>query len=170
MRLSAATVDSPIGEVSFARSEHGVCALGFSEGWAKLRSGLERRFGGVDFDHDSGGDVAAALRAYFAGEINALEGLATDLGGTDFQRKVWAGLLKIGAGSTLSYSEFAGRLGCAGSQRAVGNANGRNPVSLIVPCHRVIAAGGGLGGYGFGLERKAWLLEHEGAQLSARRK
>ncbi len=83
------------------------------------------------------------------------------LNGTEFQRRVWGELREIPLGETISYGELARRLGTPGASRAVGLANGRNPVSIVVPCHRVIGADGRLTGYGGGLERKAWLLRHE---------
>ena len=83
------------------------------------------------------------------------------MAGTPFQRKVWQGLCAIPYGETMSYAELARRIGHPGASRAVGSANGRNPISIVVPCHRVIAADGTLGGYGGGLDRKEWLLQHE---------
>jgi methylated-DNA-[protein]-cysteine S-methyltransferase len=84
-------------------------------------------------------------------------------GGTPFQRAVWTGLTTIAPGQTLSYGALAARLGCPSAVRAVGTANGSNPISVVVPCHRVIGADGTLTGYGGGLTRKRWLLNHEGA-------
>ena len=105
------------------------------------------------------------LRAYFAGELREFD-VPLALDGTEFQRKVWAALRKIPYGKTISYAELARRVGQPGAARAVGSANGRNPVGLIVPCHRVIAADGTLGGYGGGLDRKRWLLDHEAEVLA----
>jgi len=107
-------------------------------------------------------DVVAQLEAYFAGELTDFD-LPMEMRGTDFQRRVWAGLREIPYGETISYGELARRVGSPGASRAVGLANGRNPVGIIVPCHRVIGADGSLTGYGGGLERKLWLLEHEAA-------
>jgi methylated-DNA-[protein]-cysteine S-methyltransferase len=107
-----------------------------------------------------------ALQAYFAGELTDFE-LPLDLRGTPFQRRVWQALQEIPYGETISYGELASWVGNPNASRAVGSANGRNPVAIIVPCHRVIAADGGIGGYGGGLERKTWLLEHEGAWAPA---
>jgi len=103
------------------------------------------------------------LRAYFAGELTEFD-LPLQMNGTEFQRRVWAGLREIPYGETLSYGELAARVGSPGASRAVGLANGRNPIAIIVPCHRVIGADGSLTGYGGGLDRKVWLLEHEAAQ------
>lgn len=101
----------------------------------------------------------AALRDYFAGKAPALPPL--DLRGTDFQLAVWRALLEIPWGETRTYGELAARIGRAGAARAIGGANHENPVSILVPCHRVVASGGGLGGYGGGVEKKRWLLAHE---------
>jgi methylated-DNA-[protein]-cysteine S-methyltransferase len=111
--------------------------------------------------------VREQLDAYFAGELEAFD-IPLALHGTPFQQRVWEQLTRIPFGETISYSELARRLGDPKLVRAVGLANGRNPVSIIVPCHRVIGADGSLVGYGGGLERKRWLLEHE-AVASGRR-
>ena len=105
-------------------------------------------------------DVAGQLEAYFAGDLRAFD-VRLALTGTDFQRRVWDGLLDIAYGDTTSYGELARRVGNPGASRAVGLANGRNPVAVIVPCHRVIGADGSLTGYGGGLDRKVFLLELE---------
>jgi len=107
-------------------------------------------------------DVAEQLDAYFNGELSSFE-IEMNLLGTPFQRSVWAQLGDIPYGETISYGELARRVGNPNASRAVGLANGRNPVAIIVPCHRVIGANGSLTGYGGGLERKTWLLEHEAA-------
>jgi methylated-DNA-[protein]-cysteine S-methyltransferase len=104
----------------------------------------------------------AQLQAYFAGELTAFE-LPIQLRGTEFQRRVWASLQEIPYGETISYGELARWVGNPKASRAVGLANGRNPVAIVVPCHRVIGADGSLTGYGGGLERKVWLLKHEGS-------
>ncbi len=109
--------------------------------------------------------VANALAAYFAGRTDALDALSVAQGGTSFQRQVWAALRRIPAGTTCSYGDIARQLGRPKAVRAVGQANSANPVSLVQPCHRVIASGGGPGGYAGGLERKARLLAHEGVRL-----
>jgi len=108
-------------------------------------------------------ETICQLREYFAGKRRDFD-LPLELTGTDFQRKTWAALCEIPYGETVSYAELARRVGNPRAVRAVGAANGANPVSLVVPCHRVIASGGGLGGYGGGLKTKQWLLELEGAR------
>lgn len=106
-----------------------------------------------------------ALEAYFSGEFSALEALQVKTGGTDFQRQVWAALRAIPAGATASYAHIAAAIGRQKATRAVGMANNANPIAIVVPCHRVIGADGSLTGYGGGLERKLWLLRHEGALI-----
>ncbi len=112
--------------------------------------------------HDPGASRKALdqLDAYFDGQLTDFE---LDLApvGTPFQLAVWASLGRIPYAGTCSYRQIADEVGRPGGSRAVGQANGHNPISIIVPCHRVVAAGGGLGGYGWGLERKRWLLDHE---------
>ncbi len=112
-------------------------------------------------------DVSDQLRAYFAGKLFAFD-CPMSLAGTPFQRLAWSGLLTIPYGATVSYAEQARRIGRPGSSRAVGAANGRNPIAIVVPCHRVIGSNGSLTGYGGGLDLKRWLIEHE-ARLRAMR-
>lgn len=104
------------------------------------------------------------MRAYFAGELQAFD-LPLNMIGTDFQRVVWRELARIPYGEIISYAELARRVDRPGAARAVGAANGRNPISIVVPCHRVIGANGTLTGYGGGLDRKEWLLRHEARVL-----
>lgn len=105
--------------------------------------------------------LTTRLAAYFEGDIHTIDGLPTGTAGTAFQRDVWRALRDIPAGQTISYSGLARRIGRPSAVRAVGLANGANPIGLIVPCHRVIGANGSLTGYGGGLRRKEWLLAHE---------
>jgi methylated-DNA-[protein]-cysteine S-methyltransferase len=165
MILYMTEIPSPPGPIVFARRGEALCALCFREHWSSLRRGLEQRFGPLDLRKDpDGGEPGRALRRYFAGELDALEDVAVDTAGTPFQEQVWSHLRKIPAGRTLSYAELARAIGRPSAVRAVAGANGRNPVSLVIPCHRVIASDGGPGGYGGGLARKRWLLAHEGAR------
>jgi methylated-DNA-[protein]-cysteine S-methyltransferase len=109
--------------------------------------------------------IRAALDRYFAGDMAALADIPWRVAGTDFQRQVWQALTEIPAGETRTYSQQAARIGRPTAVRAVGLANGANPVGIVIPCHRVIGSGGSLTGYGGGLERKRWLLAHEGVQI-----
>jgi methylated-DNA-[protein]-cysteine S-methyltransferase len=112
--------------------------------------------------------VHDALVRYFAGELGAIDAIEVVATGTPFQRAVWTALRGIAAGQTSSYGALAQRIGRPAAVRAVGLANGANPIGVVVPCHRVIGADASLTGYGGGLTRKRWLLEHEGAHFGAR--
>lgn len=111
--------------------------------------------------------IREALEAYFEGRLDALSEVPRRLRGTDFQLRVWRALAAIPPGATLAYSELARRIGAPGASRAVGLANASNPVGLVIPCHRVIGRSGMLTGYAGGVDRKAWLLAHEGAAFRA---
>jgi len=166
MKIETARFDTPIGAVYVAAHSGRLCALGFLEQWPVLEQGLHRRFGDVAlYTSDDPAGVLSRLRAYFAGNLAATDTIAVDLGGTEFQRRVWSKLREIPCGRTLSYGDLAAAIGAPKAVRAVGAANGANPASIVVPCHRVIGSHGGLVGYGGGIERKRWLLKHEKAQL-----
>ena len=132
---------------------------GNSERWRKE---FARRFPGVNLiaKRDPFGH-ASALRAYFAGNMEALDEIPVVFGGTSFQNKVWKQLRRIPVGKTMSYGALAKKIGEPKAMRAVGLANGSNPIAVIVPCHRVIGSDGSLTGFGGGLPRKKWLLDHE---------
>ncbi len=151
--IELSRVDSPIGPLVLAAGPRGLCALSLRGRMPELpapaREGKPPR------------EIAFALGAYFAGDLRAIDALDVDPQGTAFQRQVWAALRTIPAGTTWSYAELARAVGRPTATRAVGAANGRNPIALVVPCHRVIASDGTLGGYGGGLEMKRWLLRHE---------
>ena len=131
---------------------------------ARMQRLLVRHYGPVTPKTDRAPKhVRLALTAYFDGDLGGIDRLDCATGGTEFQRTVWAALRDIPAGRTESYGQLAARIGRPAAVRAVGLANGANPIGLIVPCHRVIGADGSLTGYGGGIERKRWLLNHEGA-------
>ena len=153
--ITTTTMDSPVGTLTLTAVDGRLTGLHMDgQRHAPTTS--------ADWERDDSGLAAIVeqLEAYFAGSREAFE-VDLDLAGTEFQRAVWAGLLEIPYGETMSYGELARRVGRPGASRAVGLANGRNPVAIIVPCHRVIGANGTLTGYGGGLDRKVWLLEHE---------
>jgi O-6-methylguanine DNA methyltransferase len=164
--LAAGSRSTPVGLVRFAVEDDGaVVALGFDDSWADLTRRLRRRYGDLTLAPSSAAAPAGdALDAYLAGDHAALDALRVSPGGTDFQRRVWTALRAIPAGTTSSYAAVARAVGSPRAVRAVGAANGANPVSLIVPCHRVIGSDGSLTGYAGGVDRKAWLLAHEGAR------
>jgi methylated-DNA-[protein]-cysteine S-methyltransferase len=157
-------VDSPIGRISLVLRGEEVCALHFSDRFARHRTALEKRLGEPQRSWRVAPHSTAAarrLREYLAGDLDALDALAIDTGGTPFQRSVWAAVRRVRAGETASYGQIACAIDAPAAVRAVGAANGANPVCLIVPCHRIVGADGSLTGYGGGIERKLWLLEHE---------
>ncbi len=149
-------IDSPLGPLLLARTE-----LGLAGAWFQNQKHHPLTIGAPERPDDPLlASAARQLAAYFAGEGVAFE-IALDLQGTPFQRAVWAELLRIAPGTTCSYGDIARRLGPASSGRAVGSAVGRNPVSIIVPCHRVVGSTGALTGYAAGLDRKTALLRLE---------
>lgn len=160
------TVDSPAGPVRVAVTvdDHGrerLVACAFEDHFERVARRVRPRLPG---DWEEGTTATAdALRRYLAGDVAALDDVEVDAAGTPFQQRVWAVLRTIPAGTTWSYRDLAAAVGAPGAVRAVGTANGANPVWLAVPCHRVVRSDGTLGGYGGGIERKAWLLALEGA-------
>jgi methylated-DNA-[protein]-cysteine S-methyltransferase len=170
MRLWMDELDSPVGRLGLyvIPSSGAVCALEFETGRKGNRTGmppsLTARFGAVELEpvQDPAG-YASRLRAYFDGELTGLDSIPVDAHGTPFQQAVWKALRQLRAGETTSYGALALAIGRPGASRAVGLANGSNPVAIVVPCHRVIGADGTLTGYGGGLDRKRWLLDHERA-------
>jgi methylated-DNA-[protein]-cysteine S-methyltransferase len=164
MKLELCELESPLGLIRAVVGKDGVCDVDFADRWETKRRRLEQRFGAIELVRVADSDgVASRLRAYFDGALDALDSLPVDAGGTPFQRKVWSALRAIPAGATMSYGTLAAKIGIADGARPVGTANGRNPVAIVIPCHRVIGADGSLTGYAGGLERKRWLLAHEGA-------
>jgi O-6-methylguanine DNA methyltransferase len=163
MQLQCEKLDSPLGTLlAVSNGDGALSALDFEPYEPRMRQLLAAHHR----EHSlSPGRVPAAVRgaltAYFDGDLAALEALPVATLGTPFQRRVWQALRAIPPGTTLSYGALAARLGQPSASRAVGLANGKNPVAIVVPCHRVIGASGALTGYAGGVERKRWLLEHE---------
>ena len=152
--ITCRTIDSPVGPLTLAGRGATLTNLRMvGQTHEPSREGWEP-------DDDAFPDAVEQLAAYFANERTGFE-LELDLVGTEFQRRVWAALCTIPYGETRSYGEIAEQIGSAGASRAVGLANGRNPIGIIVPCHRVIGASGSLTGYGGGLDRKRALLDLE---------
>lgn len=164
MQLWIDEMPTPVGRLRLAvePASGALVALEFDDARDRFEVDLARRYGTVTMvaKKDAGG-FATRLRAYFDGDLTALDGIRVAAGGTDFQRRVWAALCRIPAGATTTYGALAAAIGQPGAARAVGLANARNPVAIVVPCHRVVGAGGALTGYGGGLDRKRWLLAHE---------
>ena len=164
-QLRYVVLPSPIGRLFAAFADDGLVRLAFGRGLdeARFRKSLPAPARRVEPDTDPTAEkLATELERYFAGELGRF---ATKLDlrvGTPFQRRVWEALLRIPKGKTVSYAELARRVGAPRAARAVGQAVGANPIPILVPCHRVIASSGGLGGYSGGLDLKCWLLDHEG--------
>jgi methylated-DNA-[protein]-cysteine S-methyltransferase len=167
MLVRTAHVDSPIGPLGLAATDRGLCMLSFDATPRTLARAIAERFEEAEIAGDPSLDGAVeALRRYLDGDLRAIDRVRVDAGGTPFQQKVWTALRRIPVGTTMGYGELARRIDAPGAARAVGLANGRNPVAIVVPCHRVVAHNGTLHGYGGGLRRKEWLLQHEGALLA----
>jgi methylated-DNA-[protein]-cysteine S-methyltransferase len=161
--LQVATFPSPIGPLGLA-AEGGVLVAVTFDGLRRLRAWASRALGQCEWvDVDDPAGVSAPLRRFFAGDLDALSSIPVRLHGTEFQRRTWETLRRIPSGKTWSYRRLAQELGDPRATRAVGAANGQNPVPVIIPCHRVIGSDGSLTGFGGGLDRKRWLLQHEGA-------
>ncbi len=158
----------PIGEINVVTDEQDVLrALDWEDYQTRMHRLLRRHYGN-NIRLKANPRISNArrgLEAYFEGVISALDSLLVETGGTAFQREVWKQLRGIPAGTTTSYGRLAAVLGRARAMRAVGMANGANPIGIVVPCHRVIGMDGSLTGYGGGIERKRWLLAHEGVSI-----
>ncbi len=160
--------DTPIGIAILATDEAGYLrAFDWSDFESRQRRLMIRYNGAVTVEAGAApAPLRAALTAYFDGDLDALTRIPWRTGGTAFQRGCWRALREIPAGRTESYGQQAARIGKPKAVRAVGLANGANPIGLVIPCHRVIGANGTLTGYGGGLWRKRWLLRHEGAAFA----
>lgn len=160
-------MDAPLGEMLLATDEAGrLRIVNWRDHETQMHRLLRLQYPGLSIElPESTARSAAwqALRDYFDGDLTAIDTLEVAMGGTDFQRAVWSALRGIPTGQTISYLELATRIGRPKAVRAVGLANGANPISIVVPCHRVIGSSATLTGYGGGLQRKHWLLAHENA-------
>jgi methylated-DNA-[protein]-cysteine S-methyltransferase len=173
MILSRAIISTPVGDMLALASAEGLCALEFTtvegpsrgqERSTRLNARLRRWFPAheiVDRETPAAARAREWLTAYFESARADAGDLRLDMRGTPFETRVWTALRAIPPGGTTSYAAIAQALGSAGASRAVGAANGANPIAIIVPCHRVIGSSGALTGYGGGLDRKKWLLDHE---------
>jgi methylated-DNA-[protein]-cysteine S-methyltransferase len=157
-------LQTPIGVALLVTDSGGVLrALDWEDYAPRMKELLRLQYGAVVLnDARASKDLRAALTGYFKGDLDRLTTIEWRLAGTPFQQKVWNALAKIPAGTTMSYGALAAKLKAPNAMRAVGHANGSNPISVVIPCHRLIGANGSLIKYGGGLERKRWLLQHEG--------
>ncbi|MBH5385926.1 methylated-DNA--[protein]-cysteine S-methyltransferase [Bradyrhizobium diversitatis] len=158
---------TPIGIALLVTDVDGALrALDWEDYEHRMRELLRLHYGAVDLSNQPApADMRTALSGYFEGELGQLSAIAWRIAGTPFQQKVWTALAQIPAGTTLSYGALAARIAMPKAIRAVGHANGSNPISVVLPCHRLIGADGSLVKYGGGLERKRWLLRHEGVEV-----
>ena len=158
-------LETPLGTMYLAVQDGALREAGFIETWARpVRSPNDGSDAGLS---ERAERVRAAVAQYFAGDVESLDQIEIDPEGTEFQRAVWQAIRDVPAGETASYQEIAAAVGKPAAYRAVGTATGRNPVGIAVPCHRIVRSDGGLGGYGGGLDRKEWFLEHERVHLAS---
>ena len=172
MDLFRRTLETRVGPMLTVVHDAGLCALEFDDGrrLGRLEARLRRHYPGCTIEEGTHGvirQVERWLDAYFAGRESDTSGIPLDPRGQPFEMLVWSALRQIPPGTTTTYGAIASQIGSPGAARAVGLANGANPIAIIVPCHRVIGANGTLTGYGGGLDRKAWLLNHERAHFFA---
>lgn len=160
-------LQTPIGTALLVSDADGrLRALDWDDYEGRMNELLRRQYGPVRLKQaPAPRDMRLALAGYFSGELDRLAAIEWRVAGTPFQQTVWRALPKIPAGTTLSYGALAAKLGMPKAVRAVGHANGSNPISVVLPCHRLIGASGSLVKYGGGLERKRWLLKHEGVEV-----
>ncbi len=168
-RLMLDRLGTPIGEALLVHDDRGrLRSFDWDDHEDRLLRLLRRHYG-TNMALETGKAPALIrepLDAYFGGDLRSVEAIECHTAGTPFQRAVWAALRQIPVGETLGYGALAAKLGVPKAARAVGMANGANPIGVVVPCHRVIGANGSLTGFGGGIDRKRWLLEHEGAAFA----
>jgi methylated-DNA-[protein]-cysteine S-methyltransferase len=166
MQLFLDELESPVGRLVLINDGEALRVLDFVDCEERMQRLLKIHYG--DNQPVAGGGKAsgikARVKAYFAGDLTSIDSIPVQTDGTPFQKQVWAELRNVPVSTTISYGELAKRIGRPSASRAVGLANGSNPIAIVVPCHRVIGANGSLTGYGGGMERKRWLLAHESLQ------
>lgn len=167
MKLLIDRIPSPMGTMQLISDGSSLCALDFADCEARMLRLLSRRYPSCELVEtiDPLG-LSTKIRAYLSGDFTSLDNIPVNGGGTEFQQQVWQMLQTIPIGTTISYGELATKIGKPTAARAVGMANSLNPVAIVVPCHRAIGAKAKLIGYAGGLDRKQWLLQHEGVKLS----
>jgi methylated-DNA-[protein]-cysteine S-methyltransferase len=171
LQLIIDRIDTPIGEMVIVADHDGnLRAVDWTDHEERMLRLLRRHYGVNGFKLEPRKNphgLSDAICRYFAGDLAVLDTLPVETAGTPFQREVWHALREIPCGDTMSYAKLAQQIGRPKAVRAVGLANGSNPVGVIVPCHRVIGTNGSLTGYGGGTERKRWLLQHESKLLAS---
>lgn len=162
LALSIDRLTTPIGPIWLVFDDAALRALDFEPFRNRIEERLRRHHGAFELNERAApAEWASAFDRYFAGALDAPDTLPVATGGTPFQREVWAALRRVPAARPTTYGALAAQLGRTGASRAVGMANHCNPIAIVVPCHRVVGSDGALTGYAGGVERKAWLLEHE---------
>ena len=162
-------IASPIGTILLVATETQLCALDYEDYEQRMMKLLRRRFEHIHFkEADDPCGFSSQVRAYLEGEGCGLDSLPVNPGGTPFQQQVWTALRGIPSGTVMTYGELAKHLKRPTAYRAVGMTNALNPIAIVIPCHRLVGADGSLTGYAGGLERKRWLLEHEGVNCEQR--
>jgi methylated-DNA-[protein]-cysteine S-methyltransferase len=163
-------IDSPIGTILVVADGEQLCSLDFADYESRMLTLLQRRYGPFQLRRTTDPQgFSSRIRAYLAGEYRYLDAIPVSTGGTVFQQEVWSALRTIPAGTTMTYGQLAKKLGRPAAFRAVGSANALNPIPIVLPCHRVVGANAELTGYGGGIERKRWLLQHEGCDPKQRK-
>jgi len=159
---------TPIGvALVVTDADEQLCALDWADFEHRMAELMRQQYGRADLvEGVAPVAIRQALAGYFAGDLDSLATVRCRFGGTPFQREVWSALRGITPGETVSYGALAARIKRPKAVRAVGHANGANPISVVVPCHRVVGSNGSLTGYGGGLDRKRWLLRHEGVDIA----
>lgn len=166
MKLLVDKINSDIGNILIVSDGEKLCALDFADYEQRMLKLLQRRYGSLNFQNEKNPQgFSSRIQAYLQGARTSLDNIPVSTGGTAFQQQVWLALRAIPWGTTISYGELAARIGKPTASRAVGMANSLNPVAIALPCHRVVGANAALTGYAGGLNRKRWLLAHEGVEL-----
>ena len=166
LALTVDRIPSAMGDLLVVTDGESLCALEFADCEARMMAHLQHHHGPICLTPSSTpSEISQRVQAYLQGELDALQSVPVNPGGTAFQQQVWAALRQIPVGTTASYQDLATLIGNPAACRAVGMANGRNPIAIAIPCHRVIGSSGKLTGYAGGLSRKRWLLQHEGVPL-----
>lgn len=170
MQLFVERIKTPIGALLITHDGKALANIAFADREERRAKELNRDFPHADVIRATKPTrLAAALTRYFDGDIRAIDKLPVIALGTDFQKQCWTALRRVRPGTTRTYGDHASAIGRPTASRAVGAANGFNPISIVVPCHRLVGANGSLIHYGGGLERKRWLIDHEARHMSARR-
>ena len=169
--LCLTKLTSPIGEMLLVTDDQVLVSLDYEGYEHRMMRLLEKRYGSFNLAEPNGNnskphELITNIQAYLAGDLTAIDKIPVNPGGTEFQATVWQALRSIAPGTVMSYGGLARQLGKPAAVRAVGTTNGLNPISIVLPCHRVIGANGSLTGYAGGIERKRWLLAHEGVDLT----